>query len=184
MMNDRIKNLTITALMAAMLCISGPLTIPIGIVPVTLINLAIFIVIYIVGMKRATICYLIYLLIGLIGIPVFSGFTGGAQKIMGPTGGFLIGFILMIVIAGLVIDRFGSNKIVCMIGMIAATWALYLCGVLWLSYSANLPLPAAFAKGVLPFIFEVMVKMIIAAVAGPILKSRLSKAGVVFDNAG
>lgn len=181
MVNEKIKNLTVIALMAAILCILGPLTIPIGVVPITFINLAIFIIIYILGMKKATISYLIYLLIGLIGIPVFSGFRGGVQKLMGPTGGFLLGFILMIIISGLVIDKFSSNKIICIIGMIVSIWVVYLCGTLWLSYSANLPLPVAFAKGVIPFILEDIVKIVIAAVAGPILSGRIAKAGVAVE---
>ena len=69
-------------------------------------KLAIYISLYLLGWKRGTISYLIYLLIGLVGIPVFSGFTGGPAKLAGPTGGYIIGFIAMAIIAGLVIDHF------------------------------------------------------------------------------
>ena len=90
--------ITVTALMTAVTCILAPLSIPIGPVPISLTNLAIYISLYLLGWKRGTISYLIYLLIGLVGIPVFSGFTGGPAKLAGPTGGYIIGFIAMAII--------------------------------------------------------------------------------------
>ena len=96
--------ITITALMAAVTCILAPLSIPIGPVPISFTNLAIYLSLYLLGWKKGTISYLIYLLLGLVGLPVFSGFTGGPAKLAGPTGGYIIGFIAMAIIAGLVID--------------------------------------------------------------------------------
>lgn len=69
--------ITMTALMAAVTCILAPLSIPIGPVPISFTNLAIYLSLYLLGWKRGTISYLVYLLIGLVGVPVFSGFTGG-----------------------------------------------------------------------------------------------------------
>ena len=112
--------ITVTALMTAVTCILAPLSIPIGPVPISLTNLAIYISLYLLGWKRGTISYLIYLLIGLVGIPVFSGFTGGPAKLAGPTGGYIIGFIAMAIIAGLVIDHFHQPWLQ-LIGMIVGT---------------------------------------------------------------
>ncbi len=97
-MTTRTYTMTSTALMTAVTCILGPLAIPIGPVPVSLTPLAVFLSVYILGTKRGTIAYLLYLLIGAVGVPVFSGFTGGLGKLAGPTGGYLIGFILMALI--------------------------------------------------------------------------------------
>ena len=69
--------ITMTALMAAVTCILAPLSIPIGPVPISFTNLAIYLSLYLLGWKKGTISYLIYLLLGLVGLPVFSGFTGG-----------------------------------------------------------------------------------------------------------
>ena len=91
--------ITITALMTAVTCILAPMSIPIGPVPISFTNLAIYLSLYLLGWKRGTISYLIYLLIGLVGLPVFSGFTGGPAKLAGPTGGYIIGFIVMAIIA-------------------------------------------------------------------------------------
>ena len=87
--------ITITALMTAVTCILAPMSIPIGPVPISFTNLAIYLSLYLLGWKKGTISYLIYLLIGLVGLPVFSGFTGGPAKLAGPTGGYIIGFIVL-----------------------------------------------------------------------------------------
>ena len=122
--------ITITALMTAVTCILAPMSIPIGPVPISFTNLAIYLSLYLLGWKKGTISYLIYLLIGLVGLPVFSGFTGGPAKLAGPTGGYIIGFIVMAVIAGLVIDNCRKPWIQ-LIGMIVGTIVCYLFGTIW-----------------------------------------------------
>lgn len=72
--------ITITALMTAVTCILAPMSIPIGPVPISFTNLAIYLSLYLLGWKKGTISYLIYLLLGLVGLPVFSGFTGRSCK--------------------------------------------------------------------------------------------------------
>ena len=101
--------ITMTALMAAVTCILAPLSIPIGPVPISFTNLAIYLSLYLLGWKKGTISYLIYLLLGLVGLPVFSGFTGGPAKLAGPTGGYIIGFIPMAIICGFAFEKF-SNR--------------------------------------------------------------------------
>ena len=77
------KNYTmvITALMAAVTCILAPLSIPIGPIPISLTNFAIYLSLYLLNWKMGTLSYIIYLLVGLVGLPVFSGFTGGVGKL-------------------------------------------------------------------------------------------------------
>ena len=89
------KQLTTIGVMTAVTCILGPLAIPLSFspVPISLTNLAIYISIYVLGTKSGTISYIVYLLLGLVGLPIFSNFTGGLAKLAGPTGGYLIGFI-------------------------------------------------------------------------------------------
>ena len=81
--HSKTYEITMTALMAAVTCILAPLSIPIGPVPISFTNLAIYLSLYLLGWKRGTISYLIYLLLGLVGLPVFSGFTGGPAKLAG-----------------------------------------------------------------------------------------------------
>lgn len=87
---------------------------------------------YVLGWQRATITYIVYLLLGLVGLPVFSGFEGGVGKVAGPTGGYLIGFIFMAIVCGLLMQVKKDKKIVnivfCVVGMLIGTaiaYALY-----------------------------------------------------------
>lgn len=174
-----ITQIAVIGVMAAVICILAPFSLPIGPVPISFTNLAIYIALYVLGMKRGTISYLIYLLIGLVGIPVFSGFTGGPQKLFGPTGGYLIGFIPMAVIAGIVIDKCMKKWYFCLLAMIAGTWVCYLFGTAWLAFQANMTFKAALAAGVIPFIIEDLIKMVLALLIGPQIHKQLVKAQLV-----
>lgn len=99
---EKTKKITMIGLMTAVTCILGPLSLPLPFspVPITLTNFAVFLSIYILGMKYGTISLLIYLALGTIGLPVFSSFSGGLGKLAGPTGGYLFGFIFLALIHG------------------------------------------------------------------------------------
>ena len=84
-----LKDMVLMALFAALTCVLAPLAVPIGPVPISLTNLVIYFSLYVLGWQRATITYIVYLLLGLVGLPVFSGFEGGVGKVAGPTGGLL-----------------------------------------------------------------------------------------------
>ena len=164
--------ITMTALMAAVTCILAPLSIPIGPIPISFTNLAIYLSLYLLGWKKGTISYLIYLLLGLVGLPVFSGFTGGPAKLAGPTGGYIIGFIVMAVIAGLVIDNC-HKPLIQLVGMTAGTIVCYLFGTVWFCIVADSTFKAALGICVIPFIPADLIKMIIAMIIGPMIKKRI-----------
>lgn len=170
--------LTLIGVMASVICILGPLSLPIGIVPISLTNLAIYFSVYVLGQKRGTLSYIVYLLIGLVGLPVFSGFSGGFTKLFGPTGGYLIGFIFMAFISGIFIDKFSNKIYMCFLGMILGTIVAYILGTAWLAYQTNLTFNATLAIGVLPFIPGDVAKMVIASLIGPQIKKRLISAGL------
>lgn len=175
---SKIYKMSFIGVMAAVICILGPLSIPIGVVPISFTNLAIYLALYILGMKKGTISYLIYMLIGFAGIPVFSGFTSGPSKLLGPTGGYIIGFIFMALIAGFFIDQFFDKAYLCIIGMVLGTFVCYIFGTAWLAYQANMPVKAAFAAGVIPFIPGDFVKILISTFIGPQIRNRLIKANL------
>lgn len=164
--------LTVTALMTAVTCILAPLSIPIGPVPISFTNLAIYFSLYLLGWKMGTVSYLVYLLIGLVGVPVFSGFTAGPAKLVGPTGGYIIGFIAMAIIAGIVIDKFHQIWIH-MIGMIVGTAICYLFGTVWFCIFSDSTFKAALAICVFPFIPADLIKMVLAMLIGPVIKKRI-----------
>ncbi|MDD6255247.1 MAG: biotin transporter BioY [Eubacteriales bacterium] len=179
--SNKVVNLTLTALMAALICILGPLSIPLPVspVPISLTNLAIYFTVIIIGWKRGTVSYIIYLLIGLCGLPVFSSFTGGPGKLLGPTGGYLIGFIFMTMIAGLFVEKFDGNYFMYFTGMIIGTLVTYAFGTAWLSFEAGMSFKAALFAGVIPFIIGDAAKMIIAVFAGNAVRKRLKKANIL-----
>ena len=112
-------NIVMVGLSAALICIAGPFAIPIPFspVPISLIPLAIFICAFLLDWKLCGLSYVIFLLLGMVGLPVFSGFSGGLAKLAGPTGGYLIGFIFTALVTGFFINKF--NKIyMYVIGMI------------------------------------------------------------------
>ena len=178
-MTTRTYTMTSTALMTAVTCILGPLAIPIGPVPVSLTPLAVFLSVYILGTKRGTIAYLLYLLIGAVGVPVFSGFTGGIGKLAGPTGGYLVGCILMALIGGWFIFRFYDKVAVQFLGMLLGLVVCYAFGTVWLSYSAGMPFGAALAAGVYPFIPFDLVKIAVAIFLGRTVRRRLERGGII-----
>lgn len=175
------KQLALIGLMTAVICILSPLSLlfPISPVPVSLGTLAVYFVISVLGMKRGFISVVIYLLLGLAGLPVFSGFTGGVGKLLGPTGGYLIGYLFLALICGFFTERFEEKRFLQAAGMLLGTAACYLFGTLWLAHLNSMPFPAALAAGVLPFIPGDLVKMIIAMITGIPLRKRLRKAGLI-----
>ncbi|MBQ7536283.1 MAG: biotin transporter BioY [Stomatobaculum sp.] len=176
--NNQIRILTTTALMTAVLCVLSPISLPIGPVPISLTNLALYFMIYVVGTRISFTSCLLFILLGLVGMPVFSGYTGGPQKLFGPTGGYIIGYLPMILIMGSFVKKHWQNRIACVAVMEAATWILYLLGTAWLSFGTGMSFRAALGAGVLPFIILDFMKMCAAAVTAPMICMRLQKAGV------
>ena len=176
----KIQDLTLIALMAALTCILGPMsiTLPFTPVPISFTNLVIYFAVMVIGMKRGTISYLVYLLIGAVGLPVFSGFSGGLAKLAGPTGGYLVGFIFLALISGFFVEKFSGNIVMAVIGMVLGTAVCYVFGTAWLAYTAHMGFAAALAAGVIPFIPGDLVKIIIAMIAGPIIRKQLKRAGL------
>lgn len=177
---SNIYQITIIGLMTSVICILGPLSIPIGIVPISFTNLAIYFALYILGAKKATMSFLIYMLIGLVGVPVFSGFAGGPSKLFGPTGGYIIGFFFMTLIAGVFIDKFYERWYLCFTGMILGMTVCYVFGTVWLSIQTDMTVSTALAVGVIPFIPGDLSKIMIAAFAGPQIRKRLISANLIF----
>lgn len=176
----KVKTIVLVGLMTAVTCVLGPLTVPLPFtpVPISLTNLAIYFTVYIIGMKRGTASYLIYLLTGFIGVPVFSAFTSGPGKLLGATGGYLVGFIFLAIICGFFIDRWPAKRYLHFMGMIVGMTVAYLFGTLWLAYQAGMSFSAAALAAVIPFIPGDIVKMILAVLAGPQIRKRLYAAGL------
>ena len=105
------KTLTQCAVFSAIISILSVITIPIGIIPVTLGLFGIMLAAIILGCRRSVLSVLIFILIGAVGIPVFSGFKGGPQVLTGPTGGYITSYIFVSMFIGFISDKVKSNGI-------------------------------------------------------------------------
>ena len=132
--------------------------------------LIIYIAAYVIGMKRTTISFFIYLLIGIIGVPVFAGFNSGAGVLLGPTGGYLIGFIFLALVSGYFIDKYPSKIVMCIAGMILGLVICYAFGTAWLAIQNKMTFMQAMLIGVVPYLIGDAIKIAVAAIIGPQLR--------------
>ena len=175
-----VKTMSTVAVMTALCCILGPLSIPIGPVPVSLTVVSAYLCAYVLGSKKGSIAFLLYLLVGFIGVPVFSSFTGGPAKLFGPTGGYLIGFIFMIIITGIAVERFTAKKAYMhVIAMVLGLAVCYLFGTVWFCIQMNYTFGAALAVCVYPFLIFDAIKIIICLIAGNAIRTALKAAHLI-----
>ena len=184
--NFNVYNMVQIALFAAVTCILAPFSISIGPVPLSLVSLVLYVSIYVLGWRRALISYAVYLCLGMAGLPVFSGFEGGVGKLAGPTGGYLVGFLFMIPICGLLIGFFsgrmpergmisGKYSVYGIGSMILGTAVMYAFGTAWFCLSTGTGLAAALVVCVFPFIVGDLLKIIVASLVGPAIEKQMKQ---------
>lgn len=171
--------MAVTALMAAVMCVLGPLSVPIGAVPISLTNLVICLTVWLLGPKFGTLSVAIYLALGAVGLPVFSGYGAGLAKLAGPTGGYLIGFLPMAFIGGLFIEKSKGQPIISGLGLVLGIAVSYAFGTAWFVFQMGCELSHAMAVCVYPFIAFDLAKVVISCVVGVLLRKRLTQAGVL-----
>ena len=175
-----ISRIVSISLMTAILCIVSPfaVAVPISPVPISLSTFAIYLTIIILGGKDAVTSVALYVILGFIGLPVFTGFSGGAAKIMGPTGGYIIGYIFLTLVSTLVIDE-KAKYFKMFLGLAFGTIVLYIFGTLWLAKESNMSFKAALLAGVLPFVVGDIIKIILSILIGVKVRERLLKSGII-----
>ncbi len=170
----KVKDMTLTAAMAALICIAGPLTIAAGPVPLSLATFAVMLAGAILGKRRGTLAVSLYLLIGIIGVPVFSGFSGGFQKLAGVTGGYLVGYLPCAFFAGIgaeCMEKEGRKWILPAM-MTAGTAVLYAIGTAWFMIQTGNTIGGALGLCVLPFLPGDALKIIaVTLLAVPVRKA-------------
>lgn len=174
-----IYDITTCALFAALMCIFGPMSVPIGLVPISLTNLVIYLAVYLLGPREATISYLVYLTLGAVGLPVFSAYSGGMGKLLGPTGGYLIGFIFMTIISGVIMKLSKVNVFITAAGMVLGTIVAYAFGTAWFVATLDYTWEAALTVCVYPFIPFDLAKIVIASILGKSVRAALTRAGLL-----
>jgi len=170
-----VQKMAIIALMTAVLCILAPISIPVFIspVPVSLGVLAVYLTAYVLSPLDATISVIIFILLGTFGLPVFSGYSGGLSKLVGPTGGYIIGFLFTVYISSLFIHM-KKGIIFDVIGMITGLALCYILGTIWFSYQQGKGFIASLLLCVVPFLIGDAIKIIVAVILGTQLNKRLA----------
>lgn len=164
----------LTGILAAIICLLAPLSFPSGAVPISLATFAVYIISCTVSTKLCVPAVIIYILLGTVGLPVFSAFQGGFHIITGVTGGYILGYIPCALIIGLLTDKFENKKWVYPISMISGTAVCYLFGILWYMLQTGTSFAAALAVCVLPFIIGDIIKITAASALGFTLRKRIS----------
>ncbi len=160
----RITDLCQIAIFVAVITICSWIAIPFT-YPITLQIFAVFTACSYLGFKRGIICVSVYLMLGVVGVPVFAGFQGGVGHILGPTGGFLLGFVVSAVIIGLFAGR-KSNFVRQLLIMLLALILCYVLGVFWIIIASRAPEISnisAYATSFLPLFLVDILKIILAA---------------------
>ena len=155
-----VKDITIIPLMTALICIFSPFSIPIGLIPLSLSTFAVYLAAGILGARKGSAAVLIYILMGAIGLPVFSGFSGGIQKLFGVTGGFIIGYLPCVYISGYFITKAEEKRWLYIIGIILGTIACYTIGTIWFMVQTSVNFLSAFTTCIFPFIPGDIIKII------------------------
>ena len=144
-----LRNHLLIALLAAVLCVLSPWAIPIGSVPITLATLGVYLAAGLLGSKGGAAAVALYLAMGLVGVPVFSGFAGGLAPLTGITGGYLWGYLPCAALAGWLARR---KDTLLPLGFAVGTVALYTVGTAWFMWQTHTPVGAALLTCVLPFL--------------------------------
>ena len=163
------------SLFAALTAAGAFVSIPIGLVPISLQNLFTLLSGMVLGSKLGTLSQLIYILLGVVGLPVFSEFRGGLGVLLGPTGGFLIGFVISTYVVGKLIEKIEDGRIwsYFVIGLLGII-IIYTCGVAQLVIITEIGLKEAVLLGIIPFLPGDFLKLITASFLAIRIKSVVS----------
>jgi biotin transport system substrate-specific component len=168
MTNDTTRDIVLIALFAAIMAVLGvfpPITLPLVGVPITAQSLGVMLAGGILGARRGALAMVLFLALVAVGLPLLSGGRGGFAVFLGPSGGFLVGWIVAAFVVGLTIERLWTRLghvnafIACVFGGIVV---LYAIGIPWIAFAAEISIAQAFV-GSMPFIPGDLIKAVIAS---------------------
>lgn len=157
------RELCCIALFAAVIALSSWIAVPAA-VPFTMQTFAVFFAVGTLGTKCGTAAVITYILLGAVGLPVFSGFRSGAGVLFSPTGGYIIGFVLAAIVSGALCARFGKKLLPRMLCMLAGLALCYVFGSVWFALVHGVNVKTALVSCVLPFVPFDTLKLFLASV--------------------
>ena len=169
-----VRDICYAGLFAAVIAVMAQISIPMPLgVPMTMQTFAITLAAVVLGAKLSALSSLIYLILGAVGIPVLANFSGGFDKFVGPTGGFLISFPLMAFIIGWGAEHRKDFKGAYVLALIVGTLVNYVVGVALFCVVTNGSVAAGITACVLPFIPTAIIKAVLASIIGFGVKNRI-----------
>lgn len=174
-----VRELVFTAICAALICVLGPISAPIGSIPISLGTFAIYFTAALLGGKRGTFAVIVYILIGMVGLPVFTGMRGGVSVLFGTTGGYIIGYIPLALLTGVFSDIKSKFNWTMPVGMVLGTVVMYTFATVWYMILTGNTLAVALFACVVPFLLFDSIKMVLSTLLAVPLRTRLHK---ILDN--
>lgn len=174
--SEKLRFILHCAIFAAVTAILAQIKIPLPLVPISGQTLAVGITATILGSRKGAVAMVCYAAIGAIGIPVFAGFSGGPQVLVGPTGGYIFGFIAAAYCTGIILEKFRFTVPIAMIANTVGMIIILLFGTIQLKFVVDLTWSEALAAGIYPFIIVGLIKAFLASWIGVIVRNRLLKA--------
>lgn len=175
LVNSSLSDFIYSALFTSLTIVLGFVSIPIPIspVPVSGITLGVMLTGSVLNYKQAFYSILTLILLGAIGLPVFSGFVGGIGILLGPRGGYYFGFLIGVVVISLLKPKDSNFFVMFMANIIGGVLVAYLIAIPWLSFVTEITLYQAFFSGAVPFIVGDILKAIIATMLALVLNKHL-----------
>ena len=179
MKNSKTRDLVLVALFAALIAVCSWISIPAP-VPFTLQTMAVFLAVGLLGGKLGTLCVLVYILLGAVGLPVFAGFKGGIGALLGTTGGYILGFLFSALLMWAMEKWVGKKNWVLLVSMIRGLLVCYAFGTVWfrtvyLSATGPVTWSAVLGWCVIPFLVPDAVKIAIAWLLTPRLRKAVHR---------
>ena len=181
---NQLRMLIFASLLAALMAAGAYLAIPIGPVPIVLQNMFVFLAGLLLGGRWGLASVAVYLLTGALGLPVFAGGMGGIGRIIGPTGGYLIGYLPAVFIVGYISEKAAARIGYDVLAMVCGTIVLYACGVTWLKILTGMTWTKTLAAGMYPFLIGDAIKIAAAALIAKAIRPVVRVAGHELRAAG
>lgn len=170
------RDMTYIALMAVLISVCSWLSVP-SVIPFTMQTFGVFAALLLLGGKRGSIAVALYILMGAVGLPVFSNFTGGVGKLMGPSGGYIFGFLLTALCYWVMTALLGDRLWIKILALTAGLVLCYAFGTLWFvevySRSEPIGIMSALSMCVFPFMVPDAIKMALALAVEKLLKNKI-----------
>ena len=173
------SRLCAAALFTALTAVCAQICIPMPPVPVSMALFAVQLCGALLGARWGMLSMAAYILLGAVGVPVFSGFASGPSALFGSTGGFLAGYVLCAGITGRLCARSGASLVRCCAAMCAGLTVCYACGTLWFMFVSGSSPAAALGACALPFLPADALKILLAALLAARLRPPLKSMGLI-----